>query len=66
MKQLTKSKYNKIFFGTAGGIGEYFNIDPTWIRLLWLILFFAFGFGVIAYLGASLIIPNPNEEDEDY
>lgn len=63
MRRLTKSKYNKMLFGTAAGIAEYFDIDPTIVRLLWLILFFAFGLGVISYLGASLIIPKSEEED---
>ena len=31
-----KSRTNKVIWGVCGGIGEYFNIDPTIIRLIWL------------------------------
>ena len=36
-KQLYRSDTNKILFGVCGGLGEYFNIDPTIIRLLWVV-----------------------------
>lgn len=65
MKRLYKSNKNKMIFGTAAGIAEYLNVDPTIVRLLWLILFFAFGLGAISYLGASLIIPKSLEDEND-
>lgn len=44
--------------GVCGGIGEYLNIDPTVIRLIWVILSIAsFGTGLIAYIIAALIMP---------
>ena len=61
MKRLTKSRYNKVLFGTAAGIAEYLEIDPVIIRLVWAILFFAFGLGIVSYLVASLIIPGVEE-----
>ena len=36
-RQLYRSDTNKILFGVCGGLGEYFNIDPTIIRLLWVV-----------------------------
>ena len=42
--------------GVCGGIGEYFNIDPTIIRLIWAI-FACSGPGIIAYFVAAIIIP---------
>jgi len=42
--------------GVCGGIGEYLDIDPTIIRLLWA-LFLLTGVGIIAYIIAWLIIP---------
>jgi len=60
MKRLYKSKDNKILFGVIGGLGEYFNVDPVILRLLWVVVvvFTAFFPGVIAYLVAALIIPH--------
>ena len=34
-KRLYRSKKNKVFAGICGGVGEYFNIDPALIRLIW-------------------------------
>ena len=56
-KKLYRSKDKKIC-GVCGGIAEYFELDPTIIRLLWIILgFFSCMIGVIAYLICALVIP---------
>jgi len=61
MKRLYRSNTNKIFAGVIGGVGEYFNIDPTIIRLLFLLLVIATGIlpGIIIYLIAIAIVPKP-------
>jgi len=41
----------------CGGIAEYFNIDPTLVRLIWAVLVFAYGTGLLAYILAWIIIP---------
>lgn len=56
-KRLYLSETNKKIGGVCGGIGEYFNIDPTLIRLAWVILIFIGGTGLLAYLIAWAIIP---------
>lgn len=59
-KKLYLSDTDKMICGVCGGIGEYFDIDPTLIRLAWVILsiFLAFGLGgLIMYIIASLVIP---------
>lgn len=56
-KVLRKSKTEKKICGVCGGIAEYFNIDPTVVRLIWVVLFFAYGFGILAYIAAALIMP---------
>ena len=43
--------------GVCAGIGEYFEIDPTLIRLLWVLFSFTGGAGVLAYIIAYVIIP---------
>jgi len=57
MKRLYRSKNNKIIAGVCSGIAEYFNIDPTIVKLLWLLLALSGGAGVIAYIIAWVIIP---------
>lgn len=56
-KRLYKSDTNVVVMGVCGGIGEFFNIDPTLIRLAWVIFCFAGGSGILAYFIAALIIP---------
>lgn len=56
-KKLYKSNIDKKLFGVCGGIGEYFGIDSTWVRLIWLILVFCVGTGLLAYLIAAIIMP---------
>ena len=58
-KKLYRSNSNCMLAGVCGGIGEYFNIDPTLVRLGW-VVFSAFGAGVLAYIVAAIIIPKDN------
>ena len=57
-KKLRKSKTDKKICGVCGGIAEYFGIDPIWIRLLWAIMVFVFGTGVVLYFVFALIMSN--------
>lgn len=64
-KRLFRSRKNRVFAGIAGGLGHYFNIDPTIIRLVLLLLFFFSGFPVvILYLVSMLFIPKQHVEGE--
>ena len=45
--------------GVAGGLGEYFDVDPTLFRLAFVVLSFAGGLGLIAYVVAALLMPSP-------
>ena len=56
VKRLYRARGNRIIAGVCGGIGNYFNIDATLIRLIWL-LFIFLGGGIIAYLIAWVVIP---------
>ena len=62
MQRLYKSSKDKVFDGVCGGIGEYLNIDPVMVRLLWVLLVIFGGSGVVAYLVAMFIIPKRPEE----
>lgn len=61
MKKLTKSSIDKKICGVCGGFANYLNIDPTVVRLLWVIFCFLGGSGVLAYIIAALIMPYDNE-----
>lgn len=59
-KRLYKSNTDKMFAGVCGGIAEYFGIDPTLVRLGWVVFCAMGGSGIIAYIIAAIIIPrNP-------
>lgn len=57
-KKLYRSQSNKMICGVCGGVGEYFNIDPTLIRLGWALLTCVGGAGILVYLVAAIIIPD--------
>lgn len=59
-KKLYKSNKNKMIGGVCGGIGEFFGIDPTLVRLGWVVFCALGGSGILAYIIAAIIIPrNP-------
>ena len=59
-KQLTRSLSNRMISGVCAGLGEYLNIDPTVVRLLFVLGFFLTGPGIlIAYLIMAIIVPEP-------
>jgi len=61
-KQIYRSSHNSVIGGVCGGLGEYFNIDPVIIRIIWLLLLFS-GVGFFAYLIAWVIIPRKPYDD---
>lgn len=56
-KRLYKSSVNCMICGVCGGIAEYFDIDPTLVRLAWIIFSCLGGSGVLAYIVAAIVIP---------
>ena len=56
-KRLYRSSTNSMICGVCGVIGEYFNIDPTLVRLAWVLFSFLGGAGIPAYIIAAIIIP---------
>ena len=57
-KKLYTSSVNRMLCGVWGGIAEYFNIDPTLVRLVWVIITLMGGAGILAYIIAAIIIPD--------
>lgn len=59
-KKLYRSDRNKMICGVCAGIGDYINLDPTVVRLLW-IIFGVTGFGILAYILAAIVMPVSND-----
>ena len=57
-KRLYKSSTDKKVCGVCGGIANYFDVDPTVIRLIWVIFTLVGGSGLIAYIIAAIIMPD--------
>lgn len=56
-KRLYRSRNDKMITGVCAGVAEYFDIDPTLARLGFILLSFAGGSGILAYIIASIVIP---------
>ena len=56
-KRLYRSNNSRMLCGVFGGIAEYFDIDPTLVRLGWALFCALGGSGIIAYIIAAIIIP---------
>ena len=61
-KRLYKSRNNKMICGVCAGIADYFNIDPSIVRVLWAVLALAAGTGVLAYIACAIILPEGDTE----
>ena len=61
-KRLYKSRNNKMICGVCAGIADYFNIDPSIVRVLWAVLALAAGTGVLAYIACAMILPEGDTE----
>ena len=58
-KRLYKARGQRMVCGVCGGVVEYFGIDPTLVRLAFLLLAAGWGSGLLAYIVAAIIIPEP-------
>jgi phage shock protein C len=56
-KRLRKSRINRMLDGVCGGIAEYFELDPTLVRIAWVLLTLLGGSGIILYIVAMIIMP---------
>ena len=60
-KRLYRIEEGKMVAGVCGGVAEYFNIDPTLVRLGWVLVSCFGGAGVIAYIAGAIIIPEKSQ-----
>ena len=56
-KKLYRSYKDKMLGGVAGGLAEYFAIDPTLVRIIFVVSLFAGGAGVLAYIILWIVVP---------
>lgn len=64
MKKLYRIRDGKKLCGVCGGIAKYFDVDPTIVRLAWVILSLVMGCGLLAYIICAIAIPKePKAED---
>lgn len=63
-KRLYRSRSEKMLGGICGGLAEYFGIDPTWMRLIFIFFTFLGGFALILYLIMWVVVPlKPTQDD---
>ena len=60
-KRLYRIEEGKKVAGVCGGVAEYFNIDPTVVRLAWALVSAFAGAGIVAYIAAAIIMPEKSE-----
>jgi len=64
-KKLSLSKKNKLIAGVCSGLGEYFDVDPVFVRIMWIVLFFvlfrAWHVLIIVYIISWAILPDEQE-----
>lgn len=60
-KKLSRSTKNKMIGGVCAGVADYFNVDPTIVRVFYVLLIFLFGTGILLYLILWIIMPKQLE-----
>ena len=60
-KRLYRIEEGKMVAGVCGGVAEYFNIDPTLVRLGWVLISCFAGAGVVAYIAGAIIMPEKSQ-----
>ena len=61
-KKLYRSQKERMIGGVCGGIAEYFDVDPTFVRLAFVILAIAGGPGILIYIVMLLLVPEANTQ----
>lgn len=56
-RRLYRCRENRVLAGVASGVAEYFNLDPTPVRVVWFLSIFFGGFSLLVYVGLAIIIP---------
>ena len=65
-KRLYKSKDDEKLCGVCSGIAKYLDIDPTLIRLIWVLVTLCGGAGILAYFICAIVIPDEPDNYVEY
>jgi phage shock protein C len=57
VKRLYRSRYNRVIGGVCKGLADYFNLDPSLVRIAWVIFTLFGGAGIVAYIICWIVIP---------
>ena len=60
-KRIYKNREKKMLCGVCAGLADYFDIDPTIVRVLWAVVSLGYGIGVLAYIICALVFPDKTE-----
>lgn len=60
-KRVYKNREKKMLCGVCAGLAEYFNIDPTIVRVLWAVISLGYGIGIPAYIICAIVFPDKSE-----
>ncbi|MFA4942304.1 MAG: PspC domain-containing protein [Patescibacteria group bacterium] len=63
IKKLYRSRTDRVIWGVCGGLSEYFNVDSTLIRIIFILLALGSGVGLMLYVVLALVVPN-NPQDQ--
>lgn len=63
-KELQLSRHNRKIAGVCGGIAEYFDIDPTLVRIIWVVVTLMGGAGILLYIIAWILMPSRTIYDD--
>jgi phage shock protein PspC (stress-responsive transcriptional regulator) len=61
-RRLYRCRHNRLLAGVASGVAEYFDVDPTIVRVLWILSVFFGGLGLFLYIVMAIIVPLEPEE----
>ncbi len=64
-RKLYRSRTNKVLGGVCAGLGEYFDIDPSLIRLLWVVIVLMGGSGILIYIILWIILPEEENNGKE-
>lgn len=62
-RRLYRNPDDSIISGVCGGIGAYLNVDPVWIRLIFILFFFGYGVGFFIYMALWIVLPKADSEE---
>lgn len=64
-RRLYRCRHDRRLAGVAAGVAEFFELDPTLVRVLWFLSIFVGGLGVFLYIGMAIIVPLEPPSDEE-